>query len=274
MVGRFLVGGLRGVAGGVEPPRKCVQLVCEGDHHVVELRFHLVLKAPAEDGGMVAILLDQFSELPLRKFKKSLPVGIGAFIASAAAHKVDKGNFSPRQDAVPIAQPVKVFRLRIVRKPNGGSADVVKNLKILIMLCFGQRVTESLSILMAAHAAQGIGPAVEQKTLFPVDVEIPQSGFVPKRVDGFSVYGQLHRGGIEIWILTPVPKMRVVNLEVKPDRQILLCCDLYSFRLRAVPEAGAHMDRFILRLAVFEHRLHPTGGGRIAHLRGDQPQPA
>ena len=57
------------------------------------------------------------------------------------------------------------------------------------MLRLSQRVAEGLPILMAAYAAQGIGATVEKESLFPVDVEIPQAGFVPKRVDGFSVCG-------------------------------------------------------------------------------------
>ena len=44
---------------------------------------------------MVAILLDQFSKLLFGNFKKGLPVGIGVFIASVTAHKIDKGNFRP-----------------------------------------------------------------------------------------------------------------------------------------------------------------------------------
>ena len=76
-----------------------------------------------------------------------------------------------------------------MRKSDGGGANVVKNLKILIMLRLSQRVAEGLPILMAAYAAQGIGATVEKESLFPVDVEIPQAGFVPKRVDGFSVCG-------------------------------------------------------------------------------------
>ena len=44
---------------------------------------------------MVAILLDQFSKLLFRNFKKGLTLGIGLFIASVTAHKFDKGNFRP-----------------------------------------------------------------------------------------------------------------------------------------------------------------------------------
>ena len=73
----------------------------------------------------------------------------------------DVGNFSPDDQAVLVAQVVEVLGVLIVCQAHGVGAHLAQKRHVLLVLSIGQRVAQTLAVLVAGRTAQAIGATIE-----------------------------------------------------------------------------------------------------------------
>ena len=146
---------------------------------------------------MVVALSDQFFHL-----------GERVFPAVCHMHG-DIRNLRPDNDAVFIAQIIELLCVLVMGKAQCIGAKLPDDLHIFRMFFIRERISASLMVLVAAHAAQRITPSVEEETLLWIAGKHAASEAGADLIAAFKA----RLCGIEIRIVHAVPEMHVFNRE-------------------------------------------------------------
>ena len=191
----------RGQAGVVHLVAEVVQ------HAVVVQHIALVLgrdgdlvgHAPADDAGVVVVLLDQLLHLA---------DGVGA----PARHMLaDIGDLRPDDHTRLVAQVVEVLVMLVVGKAHGVGAQLLDELHILVVHFPGDGVAQTLAVLMAGNAVQRVGATVQEKALLGVHREAAHAEALGDLVLHRAAAHQTHGAGVEIRVAHAVPQVGVLH---------------------------------------------------------------
>ena len=158
---RCQTGLVHAVAELIEQPMVFEQLLVHGAGGC-----NLVREAPDRNAGVVVALGDQLAHL----VERVLP-------PIRHMHR-DIGDLGPDDDAVFVAEVIKLLRVLVVGQAQRVRAKLADDGHIGLVILVRQGVALALEILMAADAAQRIAAAVEEEALFGSQRKTRQ----PKRV--------------------------------------------------------------------------------------------
>ena len=198
------VAGQRGQAGGVHLVAQVVQLAVIVEHIglVPGGDGDLIGDAPADDAGVVVVLVDELLHLA---------DGVGAAIGQVLG---DVGDLSPDHHAVPVTEVVEVLVVLVVGQPDGVGTQLPDEGHILVVHLAGDGVAHALAVLMAGDAVERIGTAIEEEAVPGVHREGAQTHAGGNFVHHGAVAAQADDTGVEIGVLHAVPEVGSVQVEL------------------------------------------------------------
>jgi hypothetical protein len=99
-------------------------------------------------------------------------------------------------------------------KTDGGSADLHNKVDILPMMLGKKSVTNAESVLMAGYAAKRILSAVKNEAAVRIDSEGTATESGSNLIYNLTVSNERNVSGVEVRILSTVPEVNVLNLEL------------------------------------------------------------
>ena len=206
----------------------------------------LVGHTPADDGGVVVVLVDELLHLADGIFP-----AIGQMLGNV-------GDLCPDHHAVLVAQVVEILVVLVVRQPDGVGAQFPDQRHVLIMHLPGDGVAQTLAVLMAGHTVKGIGPAVEEKALLCIYREAAQAHLCGHFVHRLAVLQQADDTGVQIGVLHAVPQ--VGSIQMEESIFALALCSGAALGIQQLHRHGA---------AAFHQRFHPDVGAALFQGGGD-----
>ena len=208
-----------------------------------------VRHAPADDGRMIVVLLNQLFHLA---------DGVRAAVGHVLA---DVGDFRPDNQAVAVAEVVEILVVLVVRQPQRRRADFADERHVLVVHLARDRVADALAILVAAHAMQVIRFVVEDEAVLFVHAEgaNAEGNFQP--IGDAAVHRDFTARSIKVGIFHAMPAARLRHLDgrVQPraraDDAPLAVNNRHGHVARRHPALYAH-----LRARAFGRRRHADAG--------------
>ena len=157
---------------------------------------------------------------------------------------VDHRNLGPRQQAEPIADPVFVLAVLIVREADGGHAHLADDREILVLVGLGHRPGLAFAVLVLVDAAQGIRLAVEQEAARRIDAIEAQAERLLDAIEQAAALLDVDANAIEIRVVHAVPEMglqdgdRLFRRQRLPRRHRDGSARAYDLAACAVQNAG------------------------------------
>ncbi len=121
---------------------------------------------------MIKILAYQFYQLLFPVFPER---GLVHKTFIPVSSRSDKRNFSPDNQAIPVAQIIHILVLRIMCQTNGIHAHFEHNIHIFLMILRRKSISGFRMVLMTAHPPEFQMFAIQKKSLLRVNPEITQS---------------------------------------------------------------------------------------------------
>jgi len=113
----------------------------------------------------------------------------------------------PYHHTVLVTKIVEILIVLIVSETNGICAHLTDKSHIGIVMLTGNGVTDSLPVLVTAHATERIGLAVKNKALIGINTEGTAAKSRGYLIPRHTVNVKNRLAGIEIGILNTVPEM-------------------------------------------------------------------
>ena len=208
-VGTPVEGTAHGIAGQSGEPGR-IRLMHQVIQHMMVIQHVLLVlggngdfigHTPADDAGVVVVLLNQFLHLN---------DGVG----TAFRHVLtDVGDFRPHHHAVAVAQVIEVLIMLIVSQANGVGTQLTDQLHILIVHGTGNSIAHTLPILMAGHAVERIRLIVQEEALLGIRLEGTYAEGNGQRIRHFMIHYHLHPALIEVRILYTMPAVCLFHMQ-------------------------------------------------------------
>ena len=206
----------------------------------------LIGHAPADDGGVVVVLVDQLLHLADGVFP-----AIGQMLG-------DVGDLCPDHHAVLVAQVVEILVVLVVGQPDGVCAQLPDQRHVLIVHLPGDGIAQTLAVLMAGHTVKGIGPAVEEEALLCIHREAAQAHPGGHFVHRLAVLQQTNHTGVQVGVFDAVPQVGSIQMEKSIFAFAL--CNGAALGVQQLHRHGA---------AAFHQRFYPDVGAVLLQGRGD-----
>ena len=148
----------------------------------------LIGDAPEHDGGVVVVLNDQLLHLLTAMLMGSV----------TGLEYADEGNLSPDGEAQLVAGIVEVLTVLIVGQTNRVGAQILDDLRVLIMILSGQGIALVQAVLMAGNAAQRGSHTVDGEAAVRSDRKAAHTGIEDDLVIGLVAAVQAGGDGVEV----------------------------------------------------------------------------
>ena len=224
--------GNGGETGGIQLTYQLLQVVVVVHQLLADAADQdLVGQAPEHDGGVVVVLDDQLGHLVT-----AVLVSGGVLLKDA-----DEGDLSPDGEAQLVTCVVEVLAVLIVGQTDGVGTQLLDEHGILVVILSGQGVALVQTILMASHAAQRGGHAVDGEAVVRGHSIAADTHVGVDLIKGLVVLLQAGGHGVQVG-LVHAPQLGIGN--VQGD-------------LGAV--AGAHAGSNFVAVAVLDAVHHGIG---------------
>ena len=242
------VAGQRGQAGRVHLVAQLVEhpMVVQHIRLILGGNGDLVGHAPADDGGVVVVLVDELLHLADGVFP-----AIGQMLG-------DVGDLCPDHHAVLVAQVVEILVVLVVGQPDGVGTQLPDQRHVLIVHLPGDGIAQTLAVLMAGHTVKGIGPAVEEEALLCIHREAAQAHPGGHFVHRLAVLQQTNHTGVQVGVLHAVPQ--VGSIQIEGSIFAFALCNGAALGVQQLHRHGA---------AAFHQRFYLNVGAVLLQGRGD-----
>ena len=169
---------------------------------LIALHCNLVRETPNYDRGVVVVLSNKLLHL-----RNGVLTTCGHVLRNIR-------NFSPDYKTCSVAEVIEVLAVLIVSKSDCGRAHFHNELDILSVVLGKKSVTNAESILVTGYTAKGILSAVKDETAVRIDCEGTATESCSNLIYRLAVSHKSYACGIEVRILSTVPKVNVLDLEL------------------------------------------------------------
>ena len=206
----------------------------------------LVGHAPADDGGVVVVLVDQLFHLADGIFP-----AIGQVLGNI-------GDLCPDHHAVFVAQVVEILVVLVVCQTDGVYTQLPDQRHILIVHLPGDGIAQTLAVLMAGNAVERVGLAVEEEAFFRIHREAAQTYLGGHFVHRLAVLQQADNTGVQVGVFDAVPQ--VGSIQMERGLFALALCNDAALSVQQLHRNGA--------LALHQ-RFHLNVGAALFQIGGD-----
>ena len=123
------------------------------------------------------------------------------------------GDFSPDHHAIFIAEVVEILVVLVMGQTDGVAAHLLHERHILLVHFTGNGIAQTLAVLMAGGAVEGVAAPVQEEALPGVNAEAADTEPGANLVHGLTVYGQGGHSGVQIGVFHPVPQVGVIQYQ-------------------------------------------------------------
>ena len=161
----------------------------------------LVGHAPADDGGVVIVLVDQLFHLAEGIFP-----AIGQVLG-------DIGDLCPDHHTVLVAQVVEILVVLVVCQTDGICTQLPDQRHVLVVHLPGDGIAQTLAVLMAGNTVERVGFTVEGEALFCIHREAAQTHLGGHFVHRLAFLHQTDHAGVQVGVLHAVPQVGSIQME-------------------------------------------------------------